>query len=181
MSLSCHNREKNFFQGQKTKLTIKHIYIPYIWKCFPYTFIFMQIKLFYIFKVLHEDSFWKRVTNELGNNPVRSFTLERTHWLGDFNVSVKRIHYWPSWREGFGSLHEHSLINVWSIHNTSYDIQTARNTPWRTSNFDLFYLNVFSFRQCRYSLVHSYLIHMLQTTNHIFKTSQLGPHCRRQS
>ena len=121
MSLSCHNREKNFFQGQKTKLTIKHIYIPYIWKCFPYTFIFMQIKLFYIFKVLHEDSFWKRVTNELGNNPVRSFTLERTHWLGDFNVSVKRIHYWPSWKEGFGSLHEHSLINVWLIHNTSYD------------------------------------------------------------
>ena len=113
MSLSCHNREKNFFQGQKTKLTIKHIYIPYIWKRFPYTFIFMQFKLFFIFKVLHEDSFWKRVTNELGNNPVRSFTLERTHWLGDFNVSVKRLHYWPSWKEGFGSPNTLWLTSGW--------------------------------------------------------------------
>ena len=35
--------------------------------CFTYKFIFMQIKLIFIWKNLHEDSFWGRGKPELGN------------------------------------------------------------------------------------------------------------------
>ena len=39
--------------------------------CFTYKFIFMQIKLIFIWKALHEDSFWERGTPELGNGLFR--------------------------------------------------------------------------------------------------------------
>ena len=48
--------------------------------CFPYRFIFMQIKLIFIWKVLHLDSFWNRGTRELGNGLFR-IELQWSHLL----------------------------------------------------------------------------------------------------
>ena len=54
----------------KTSLRAK----PFTWNVFPCTFIFMQIKLVFIWKVFHEDSSWNIGKWQLGNG-----LLPRSH------------------------------------------------------------------------------------------------------
>ena len=54
----------------------------------PYRFIFIQIKLIFIWKVLHEASFWNGGTRELGNIMVLSVTATKT---SEFLLHLTRI------------------------------------------------------------------------------------------
>jgi len=56
--------------------------------CFPYKFIFMQIKLIFIRKVLYGDSFWKKGTRYICNGGWVVATL----LIFLFNISIRFFH-----------------------------------------------------------------------------------------
>ena len=68
-SRSCDNRPLSSCLGSLCQNETIHMKI-----CFPNSFIFMQIKIIFIWKGLHEDSFWNRGKRQLGNSLLFQFT-----------------------------------------------------------------------------------------------------------
>ena len=59
--------------------------------CFTYSFIFMQVKLIFMWKVFHEDSFWHRCKPELRNGLFKSWIIQNNWPCLGLSSNTKKL------------------------------------------------------------------------------------------